>query len=84
MSMNLTFITTQGNHFVEFPYQTTTDITKAVLKATTKEKQLAILKDDLWLFVNDKDNPEQVEFWAETCKDIKMMLYNPTLRLTEI
>ena len=33
MSMNLVFFTKQGNHHVEFPYQTSTKITYEVLKA---------------------------------------------------
>ena len=51
MSMNLCFLTkTKRKHRVEFPYQTSTNITYAVLRAKTNEERFKILKDDMESF----------------------------------
>ena len=51
MSMNLCFLTkTKRKHRVEFPYQTSTNITYAVLRANTNEEKFKILKDDMESF----------------------------------
>jgi hypothetical protein len=46
MSMNLCFDVVGGGH-VEFPYQTSTDLTYAVLDAKTVPEQLLLINADL-------------------------------------
>lgn len=42
MSMNLHFLL--GEHYIDFPYQTSTTLTYAVMDAGSKEEQLALIK----------------------------------------
>ena len=47
MSMNLVFRCIDGSGYVDFPWQTRTDVTYAVLNATTDNEKLKILKDSI-------------------------------------
>lgn len=66
MSMNL--VGRIKNHYIDFPYQTPSEVTRAVMKASTREEKLKIIKTDLdrWkdtqevyercvVFINDTD-----------------------------
>jgi hypothetical protein len=79
MSMNLVFITVPGNYMVEFPYQTSTNVTRAVLKATTIEDKLDILRKDIQSF-SDGDT----EWESDILFDIESSLRDETLDLIEI
>lgn len=81
MSMNLYFTTCKGNHFIDFPYQTNTDLTYDVLNATTKEKQLDLIKQDLITLVNE-DDPDDVGWYNDMVARITTMLNDETLELT--
>lgn len=45
--MNLCFTTNCGKGYVDFPFQTPTELTKAVLKITNKEERLKIIEEQL-------------------------------------
>jgi len=79
MSMNLVFITVPGNYMVEFPYQTSTDVTRAVLKAATIEDKLDILRKDIQSF-SDGD----IEWESDILSEIESGLRDKTLKLIEI
>lgn len=69
MSMNLCFKTIKGSHFVDFPYQTRTSTSYAVVKAETIEEKMAILRKD------DPQLPERV------FRECERMLNDKTLKL---
>jgi len=77
MSLNLIF-TINNKAVIDFPFQTTTSLTKKVLEESDKEKQLEIIKNELksWNW-DDKD----IE---DTIRDVKDLLYDPDLKLTLI
>jgi hypothetical protein len=52
--MNLIF--TDGHGFADFPYQTTTAISKEVISAETKEEKLEILKSDIYRRFGENGN----------------------------
>ena len=58
-----------GNHFVDFPYQTRTSTSYAVMKAETIEEKMSILRSD------DPQLPERV------FSDCERMLNDETLQL---
>lgn len=59
MSMNLHFIS--NGTFKEFPYQTSTTVTNQVMKASTTERKLEIIKKDL-------HRPDW-DRWSQECYD---------------
>ena len=61
MSINLIF--RDGRAVVDFPYQTSTNISKAVMAATTNEEKLKIIKEDLKKF-GDSD------YWFRTIEEM--------------
>lgn len=69
MSMNLHFETRKGGHIIDFPYQTRTDTSYAVLKAETIEEKMSILRND------DSQLPERV------FRECERMLKDKSLRL---
>ena len=70
MSMNLCFQTRKGGHFVDFPYQTRTTTSYAVLNAETIEEKMAILRKD------DRQLPERV------FRECERMLKDKSFRLS--
>ena len=80
MSMNLAFKTKSGNHLIEFPYQTSTNISYDVMKAPTLSEKMSIIKNDLISFVNE-DNPDDVSWYNELVRDIEDKLKDETLEL---
>lgn len=73
MSMNLSF-KVKGGGYVDFPYQTRTTVSYAVLAATTVEEKLQILREDL----SQSDNEE---WQQDTLRAIEALLTNPNLKL---
>lgn len=61
MSMNLVFFVKGGEGMVDFPFQTPTDLTHAVLKEKDDSKRLALLR-------------KACEDWKWSKKDIKRSL----------
>ena len=74
MSSNLVFKTKKGNHFIEFPYQTTTKVTKEVLSLKTVDDRMIVIKKDL--------NPD-FDSYTETISDIRSMMEDETIFLDE-
>jgi len=50
MSMNLFFKVKDGTGKVDFPFQTSTDLTYAVMKAKGREEQIKLLSDEMRLW----------------------------------
>lgn len=71
MSMNLCFTTKEGNHHIEFPYQTSTDVTYDVLALKTNEERLKYLYKDI----------DRFNGGASLKSEVKAMLYDKTLEL---
>jgi hypothetical protein len=74
MSMNLCFDVVGGG-FVEFPYQTSTDLTYAVLDAKTVSEQLLLINADLTKRGYEDDEK------AKTLITIEKLLKNTNLEL---
>lgn len=80
MSMNLAFVTIQGNHIMEFPYQTSTEISKKVMAESTVEDRMQIITDDIYSMINEHDVDDQR--WADKLiETIRKSLEDQTLRL---
>jgi len=80
MSMNLAFITVQGNHIIEFPYQTSTKISKKVMAESTVEDRMQIITDDIYSMINEHDIDDRE--WANGLVEaIKKNLKDQTLKL---
>lgn len=80
MSMNLAFVTKEGNHHVEFPYQVSTNVSKEVISKKNINDQIDILKNDLKSFINIYDQ-DDAEWFAEKVDEITEMLNDDTLKL---
>lgn len=78
MSMNLAFETVRGKHFVDFPFQTPTDLSYAVLKASSVEDRLKLIEARLrgWKWSDGE--------CAEMLDRIQVLLKDNTLRLIVI
>jgi hypothetical protein len=74
MSMNLCFDVVGGGH-VEFPYQTSTKLTYAVLEAKTTDERLQLILNDLTS--RDYDGYDL----AQIMSNASIMLNNPNLTL---
>jgi hypothetical protein len=72
--MNLCFKTKIGNHFIEFPYQTSTNTTYDVLNLKTTEERLDYLYKDI----------DRFNGGSRLKQDVKEILYNDTLELSLI
>ena len=85
MSMNLIFDVKDSTTgaCVDFPYQTSTEITYAVLAKTDPVERLEIIVGDLnrWLL---SDGPDEVEYRQQMIQTIARMLNDPALELTLI
>ena len=80
MSMNLAFITVQGNHIIEFPYQTSTKISKKVMAESTVEDRMQIITDNIYSMINENDVDDQR--WANNLLDtVENNLKDQTLEL---
>jgi hypothetical protein len=78
MSMNLFFKVKGGSGKVDFPFQTSTDLTYAVLKAKGREEQIKLLSDEMSLWG-----------WGladinEMLAEIEALMDDPNLELTLI
>ena len=76
MSMNLIFDVKGGAGMVDFPFQTSTDLTYAVLKEPDNDKRLALIRKEL------KQNTYTKKEIAEMIERIKALMKNPNLELT--
>lgn len=74
MSMNLVFITKEGRHLVDFPYQTSTDLTYAVFEKSAVEDQILLIAKDLEQLDDD-------EYKRQLLIHIEEMLRDKTLEL---
>lgn len=80
MSMNLAFITVQGNHIIEFPYQTSTEISKKVMAASTAEDRMHIITDNVYSMIDEYDVDNQR--WANNLLNlVESNLRDQTLEL---
>lgn len=68
MSMNLAFVTVQGNHIIEFPYQTSTEISKKVMAESTVEDRMQIITADVYSMINEYDVDDQR--WANNLLEL--------------
>jgi hypothetical protein len=75
MSMNLEFRTVQGNHRVPFPFQTSTDLTYAVMNAESVEQQIALIECDVIAWSWDQVSINRL------IDDCERLLRDPTLKL---
>jgi hypothetical protein len=78
MSMNLCFDVVGGGH-AEFPYQTSTKLTYAVLEAKTADERLQLILNDL--ISRDFD---EYEVYGDLKQEVSILLNNPNLILTMI
>lgn len=80
MSMNLIFVTVQGNHIIEFPYQTSTKVSKRVMAESIVEDRMQIITDDVYSMINEHDVDDQR--WANNLLEmVDKNLRDQTLRL---
>lgn len=81
--MNLAFKTKVGNHIVDFPYQTSTNLTMEVLSHDFIDKRIELIKENLLLSFDINDVDEK-EWFDDKCKEISDMLNDDTLELIMI
>ena len=83
MSMNLCFYTKTGKEHVEFPYQTSTKLTRKVLAEKSIEKKLDLIKEDL---IDKYDMEDRIEkdLFNERISEIEDLLRDDNLELTMI
>jgi len=80
MSMNLIFVTIQGNHIIEFPYQTSSKISKEVMAESTIKGRMQIIADDIYSMINEYDVDDQR--WANRLLEtVEKNLKDQTLKL---
>ncbi len=63
MSMNIVVRTVNDRAFIEFPYQTSTELTYKVMNEPDKSKQLQLFIDDLKDRYDMRDRYEAEMFW---------------------
>lgn len=80
MSMNLCFNTKAGNHFIDFPYQTPTTLTDAVLAAKTLEEKIELIRQNL----NSHRTPGNTVDIDELFKKCEAMMRDTSLELDYI
>lgn len=82
MSMNLCFNPVGGTAHIEFPYQTRTEVTYAVIAAPTLEEKIEIIRKDLYSHINDDvENREWIEQLFVQCEE---MMRDSTIELDYI
>ena len=74
MSLNLVFLV-KGGGIVQFPIQTPTEVTLAVLNTKSRRERLRIINEELKQWEWTKRGR------AETLKGIKTLMDNPNLKL---
>ena len=74
MSLNLVFLV-KGGGIVQFPIQTPTEVTLAVLNTKSRSKRLRIINEELKRWEWTKRGR------TETIKRIKLLMDNPNLKL---
>jgi hypothetical protein len=77
MSTNLCF-DVKGGGMVDFPFQTTTELTYAVLKEQDHDKRLALIRKEL---EKNKYNKKEIK---DTLTEIEALMKNPNLELSLI
>lgn len=78
MSMNLIFDVKGGAGCVDFPFQTPTTLTKAVLRAEGQEAKLKLIREEL---EGRGCIPEDI---VSVLEEVKALMDNPNLELSEI
>ena len=78
MSMNLIFDVKGGSGIVDFPFQTSTDLTYAVLNAKTKEEQVALVEKEM------RERGFKNHQIKEQLGTVKALLSNPNLSISMI
>ena len=74
MSLNLVFLV-KGGGVVQFPIQTPTEVTLAVLNTKSRRERLRIINEEL------KQREWTKRGRTETIKRIKLLMDNPNLKL---
>ena len=74
MSLNLVFLV-KGGGIVQFPIQTSTEVTLSVLNTKSRRERLRIINEELKRWEWTKRGR------AETLKGIKTLMDNPNLKL---
>ena len=74
MSLNLVFLV-KGGGIVQFPIQTPTEVTLAVLNTKSRRERLRIINEEL------KQREWTKRGRTETIKRIKLLMDNPNLKL---
>ena len=77
MSMNLYFRVKDGSGMIDFPFQTPTELTYAVMEAETTQDRLALIKQYLERF--EENTPEEI---AETLEILEFRMNSKHLDLT--
>lgn len=78
MSMNLCFETINGKHWVDFPFQTPTGLSYAVLNAKTNSERFDLIENELKKW---KWKPSEI---SEMMYKIKTLMEDKTLKLIVI
>ena len=78
MSLNLCFKTSQGGHYVEFPFDTPTELSRAVFKEQDTAKRIQMIHEYMDKFPITEDQ-EYNELVKKECED---MLKDITLTLS--
>lgn len=78
--MNLCFKVREGGYFIEFPYQTSTDVSRRVLAESIPSKRLYIIKEDLLAQIDEYDS-DDVAWYNELVNEVQRMLNDKRLEL---
>jgi hypothetical protein len=83
MSLNLIFKNNSTNDLIEFPYQTSTNLTLEVLNTDDKLSQFSLIRSDLESHydLNDIDEKELLDWKLE---EISAELFDDNISLTMI
>lgn len=78
MSMNLCFDVKGGAGMVDFPYQTSTELTYAVLNEKDDDKRLALIRKDIESWGRSKEEIERI------MGEVEALMKSPNLELSLI
>ena len=85
MSMNLCFDVVGGAGMVEFPWQTSTNLTYEILAMPSKEEQLKALKKyiqkEMYLY---EEGSERERWQEQTYAEVEALMTSPNLKLSLI
>jgi hypothetical protein len=73
--MNLAFETVQGRYLVNFPFQTSTDLSFKVYRATTNQQRIQLIEEQVKAWKWEKRDIDRV------MREVKELFNDPTLRL---